>query len=88
MDPELLLNSYRYLLRNVYSTGLFQLYELPSVEAVCQCLCGCPAYSNAIKEALVMQLHNNTIMNIEGSVFLSKAKAQAKQALESSLVMR
>lgn len=84
MDPELLLNSYRYLLRNVYSTGLFQLYELPSVEAVCQCLCGCPAYSNAIKEALVMQLHNNTIMNIEGSVFLSKAKAQAKQALESS----
>ncbi|EFO63005.1 DNA polymerase epsilon, catalytic subunit [Giardia lamblia P15] len=82
MDPELLLNSYRYLLRNIYSTGLFQLYELPSVEAVCQRLCACPIYSNATKEALVMQLRNNSVMNIESSVFLSKVKA--KQGLESS----
>lgn len=73
LDPELLLNSYRHLLRNIRSSSLFQLYEMPSVEAVCQCLCTC-SYSKAVKDALIMQLHNDSIMDTDSSVLLSKTK--------------
>lgn len=74
LNPELLLNSYRHLLRNVYSMGPFQLYELPSAEAICQRLCTCPSYDKATKEALTMQLHNDFIINTDSSVLISKTK--------------
>lgn len=81
LDPELLLNSYRHLLRNIYSSSIFQLYELPSVDAVYHCLCTCP-YTSDIKNSLAMQLYNDTIISTDKSILLSKTKL--RKASDSS----